>query len=123
MSERDKFALGLGIILGIFSGVLSGLAPFYFGMFGFAVFIFFSIVSPLLVSVLAENRIMGFAQVPNLLMTLTGMIIFLALGGYSASVQLYGQATTLQGILIIIFMAVVAALIMSALVQLLRRKR
>lgn len=122
MSERDKYALGLGIFLGIFSGALAAFATVY-GLLGIIVFIFFSILSPLLVSVMAENRIMAFGQVPNLVMTLTGTTLFLALGGYSFLLWRYDLVEILLRVLTILMMAVTPALVVSGLVVWIRRRR
>ena len=119
MSSRDRYALAIGILLGIISGALTVAAVYAAGL----VFIAFSIVSPLIVSLVAQQRIMTLSQVPNLLMTLTAVIIFYGVIGYSSMPWHYSPGEMLLGVLVILMMAAIPAFAISGLVKLIRRKR
>jgi hypothetical protein len=122
MNKRDRIALIAGLVLGIVAAGLSVAAVFAAGL----VFIAFSFVNPLIVSLLAQNRIMTLAQVPNLLAVLLflPMVLFLTydsgvrgLGGNN-----YGAGEITLGILAALLMAVVPALVVSGVVKLIRRR-
>ena len=119
MSRRDRYALAVGILLGILSGALTVAAVYAAGL----VFIAFSIVSPLIVSLVAQKRIMTLSQVPNLVMTLTALIIFAAFVGFSSMPWRHDPGEILLGILVILMMAAIPAFVISGLVKLIRRKR
>jgi hypothetical protein len=119
MNTRDRYALAVGILLGIVSGALTVAAAFAAGL----VFIACSILSPLIVSLVAQNRIMTLSQVPNLVMTLTALIIFVVFIGYSSMPWRYGPGEILVGIVAILMMAAIPALALSGLVKLIRRRK
>lgn len=119
MNTRDRYALATGILLGIISGALTVAAMFAAGL----VFIACAILSPLIVSLVAQNRIMTLSQVPNLVMTLTAVIIFFVFVGYASMPWHYGPAEILLGIVAILMMAAIPALAISGLVKLIRRRR
>jgi hypothetical protein len=77
MSTRDRYALIAAIVLGAVAGALSAAAVFAAGL----VFIAFSVVNPLIVSLMAKDRIMTLAQVPNLVALLLLIPIVLILLG------------------------------------------
>lgn len=119
MSSKDRQALVTGIILGIISGVLTFGGALVAGL----VFIVCAFVSPLIVSLIAQDRIMTLSQVPNLLMTLTATILMISFFGYHSMVGRYNAVELLLGIPIILLIAVIPALAISALVKFIRRKR
>jgi ABC-type amino acid transport system permease subunit len=119
MSSKDRQALVTGIILGIISGVLTFGGALVAGL----VFIVCSFLSPLIVSLIAQDRIMTLSQVPNLLMTLTATILMVSFFGYHSMVGRYDSGELLLGVLVILLMAVIPALAISALVKWIRRKR
>lgn len=119
MSSKDRQALNAGIILGIISGVLTFGGALVAGL----VFIVCSFLSPLIVSLIAQDRIMTLSQVPNLLMTLTATTLMVSFFGYHSMVGRYNSVELLLGILIILLIAVIPALAISGLVKWIRRKR
>jgi len=116
MSTRDRYAVIAGVILGIVSAVLSAAAAFAAGL----VFLAFSLINPLVVSLIAQNRIMTLSQIPNLLMALI-LGIIVALFGIS-TISRYDPAELSIGILAALAMAVVPAFVISGLVKLIRGK-
>ncbi len=119
MSSRDRHALAVGIVLGIVCGALTIAGALVAGL----VFIVCCFLSPLIVSLIAQDRIMTLSQVPNLLMTLVVMIILFAMGGLSFTRSRYNAGEIALGILVVLLMAVIPALAISALVKWIRRKR
>ena len=111
----------MGIVLGLISGALTVAGVYAAGL----VFIAFSIVSPLVVSLVAQNRIMTLSQVPNLIMTLTATIIFMIVVAFTdfKMPRSYGPAEIALGALVILLMAAIPALVISGMVKLIRRKR
>ncbi|MDT4897592.1 MAG: hypothetical protein QOH25_2669 [Acidobacteriota bacterium] len=118
MHTRDRNALVVAIALGIISGALTIAAAFA----AFLVFIAFSFLSPLIVSLMAQNRVTSLSLVSNLIMALTVMIIFAVAMSHSMRAR-YGLGEILLGILVILLMAVIPALAVSGVVKLIRRKR
>lgn len=119
MSKRDRRALVIGIILGIICAALTVAGALVAGL----VFIVCCLLSPLIVSLIAGDRIMTLSQVPNLLMTLIVTIIFFIFGGYEWLLRRYDSGEILLGVLAILLMAVIPALAISGLVKFMRRKR
>lgn len=120
MSKRDRYALVVGISLGVISGALTIASMFAAGL----VFIAFSIVSPLIVSLVAQNRIMTLSQVPNLVMTLTAAIIYAILAAFTSYSMpwRYGPGETLLGVLTVLLMAAIPAFAVSGVVKLIRKR-
>jgi ABC-type amino acid transport system permease subunit len=119
MSSRDRYALAAGIVLGIVCGALTIAGALVAGL----VFIVCCFLSPLIVSLIAQDRIMILSQVPNLLMTLIVTIILFAFGVFPFFRSRHNSGEIVLGVLIVLLMAVVPALAISGLVKWIRRKR
>jgi len=118
MSKRDRNALIAGIALGIVTAGLSMAAVFAAGI----VFVAFSIVNPLIVSLMAEKRIMSLAQAPNLVAFLILVPLVLIFLRSNPSMSHYNVGEILLGILVVLLMAVIPALLVSAVVRLIRKR-
>lgn len=115
-TPRDRYALAVGILLGIISGALTVFGALVAGV----VFISCAIVSPLIVSLVAEERIMILSLVPNLIMTLIAITVVLLMG--HSIMRSYDLGMILLGIIVTFMIAIISALAMSGLVKLIRRK-
>jgi len=107
MTKRDRKALLIGIALGIVSATLSAAAVFFF-LIVFAVFV---IVNPLVVSLIADKRIITLGTVPNLIMAMLVGSLYLAFEG------------ELLDVLFVFAGALVPALVVSGIVKVLRRRK
>ena len=120
MTKRDRLALKLGVALGLVAGPLVIASLFAAGL----VFMAFTILLPLIVSMVAQNRVMILGLLPNALMALTCLLIFGAIAVSSPGpLSRYGAAEIALGILVVVAAAVIPALAVSWLVKFVRRRR
>lgn len=116
MTARDRYALAIGIFLGIASGVFTAFSALVAG----AVFLFCAFLSPLIVSLVARNRIMILSLIPNLIMTVTAITLVLVTGYFD--MQSYALWQILLGIMVIFMIGIISALAVSGLVKLILKK-
>lgn len=116
MARSDRRALVAAICLGFISAALGAAAVYAAGI----VFFIFSMINPLVVSLLARHRIMSFSQVPNLIMAATLTILLLIYG--ASTVNRYGPEERMLGALCVLAAAVIPALLVSGIVKLVRHK-
>jgi len=110
----------LGMVLSVVAAGLTAASVYAAGF----VFIIFSVLLPLVISLMAEKRIMTLSLVTNLSMALICLFIFFIFGLLSPSLLgRYGIAEVAVGIVGFLLMAVIPALIVSGLVRFIRRKK
>jgi hypothetical protein len=120
VAKRDRRALMLGVVLGIIAGPLTIASVYAAGI----VFMIFSVLLPLIVSLVARNRVTTLALVPNALMALTCLLIFWALEVSSPGPASRHDASDIAlGIITVVAATVIPALLVSGLVKFVRSRR
>ena len=120
MSNRDRRALTVGIILGLAGAGLTIASVYAAGI----VFLILAVLFPLSISLMAEQRIISLSLVPNILMALVCLLIyFVFLTSWPSSLMNYGATEKALGVLAVLLMAIIPALAMSIVIKLIRRKR
>lgn len=120
MTRRDRRALKLGILLSVVAAGVTAASVYAAGI----VFLFFSMLLPLIVSLMAGNKVITLSLMTNLLLALICLVVFFIVVAFSPSlISHYGIAEVALGIVSLMLMAVIPALIVSGLVKLIRRKK
>ena len=118
MTKRDRYALILGLVLGVLAGVLAIASLYAVGL----VFLFFSFLLPLIVSLVARNRIMTLSLVPNVMMALVCLLFYVWIK-MTSTMRGEGPLEVALAVLTIMVAALLPALAVSGVVKLIRRNR